>query len=87
MALRRRVGSIGASSFPSRVHKGKTMPGHMGVDKVTVQHLEILKVDKDRNLLVVKGTVPGHNNSYLTVRLSKKKTGKPTQNKDSAGKG
>jgi large subunit ribosomal protein L3 len=69
----RRVGSIGASSFPSRVHKGKTMPGHMGAETVTVQHLKILRVDKDNNLLAVKGTVPGHNNSYLTVKSAKKK--------------
>ncbi len=72
----RRVGSIGASSFPSRVHKGKTMPGHMGAEKVTVQHLTILKVDKDRNLIVVKGTVPGCNNSYLAVKSAKKKVAK-----------
>ena len=69
----RRVGSIGASSFPSRVHKGKTMPGHMGAERVTAQHLEIVRVEKDHNLLVVKGTIPGHNNSYLTVRSAKKK--------------
>jgi len=69
----RQVGSIGASSFPSRVFKGHHMPGHMGVEKTTVQNLRILRVDKDKNLLVVKGTVPGHNNSYLTVRSAKKK--------------
>ena len=71
----RRVGSIGASSFPSRVHKGKTMPGHLGCEKTTVQHLEILRVDKEHNLLVVRGTIPGHNNSYITVKLAKKKVG------------
>ena len=69
----RQVGSIGASSFPSRVFKGHHMPGHMGVEKTTIQNLRILRVDKDKNLLVVKGTVPGHNNSYLTVRSAKKK--------------
>lgn len=68
----RRPGSIGASSFPSRVLKGHHMPGHMGAEKVTVQNLEILKVDKDKNLLVVKGAVPGHKNAYLTVRSAKK---------------
>ena len=73
----RRVGSIGASSFPSRVHKGKTMPGHLGAEKVTTQNLKILRVDKDHDILVVKGTVPGHNNSYLTVKSAKKKTGTP----------
>lgn len=64
----RRVGSIGASSFPSRVHKGKTMPGHMGSDKKTVQNLKIVKVDKDKNLLLVKGPVPGANNGYLIIK-------------------
>ncbi len=68
----RRVGSIGASSFPSRVHKGKTMPGHVGSEKVTVQHIEILSVDVEHNLLAVKGTVPGHNNAYLEIRSPKK---------------
>ena len=82
----RRVGSIGASSFPSRVHRGKTMPGHLGVETVTVQNLEILRVDKDHNLLVIKGTIPGHNNSYLTVHLSKKMPGKPKQEKEKAKK-
>lgn len=70
----RRVGSIGASSFPSRVHRGKTMPGHLGAEKTTVQNLEILHVDKEQNLLVVKGTVPGHNDSYLTVMSAKKRS-------------
>jgi large subunit ribosomal protein L3 len=68
----RRVGSIGASASPSRVLKGQHMPGHMGADKTTIQNLEILKVDTDKNLLAVKGTVPGHNNAYLTVRPAKK---------------
>ncbi len=71
----RRIGSIGASSFPSRVVKGHHMPGHMGAETVTVQNLEIIEVDADKNLLVVKGTVPGHNNSFLTIRQSKKRTG------------
>ena len=78
----RRVGSIGASSFPSRVHKGKTMPGHLGSEKVTIQNIEILRVDKDRNLIAVKGTIPGHNNSYLTMRLAKKKKGKVRQEQE-----
>lgn len=73
----RRVGSIGASSFPSRVFRGKHMPGHMGTDRVTVQNLEIIKVDADKNLLVIKGTVPGHNNAYITVRSSIKRPPAP----------
>ena len=75
----RRVGSIGASSFPSRVHKGKTMPGHLGLEKVTVQNIEIISVDVELNLLTVKGTVPGHNNAYLEVRSAKKIKAKATK--------
>jgi large subunit ribosomal protein L3 len=79
----RQIGSIGASSFPSRVVKGHHMAGHMGQDTITVQNLEVIDVDNDKNLLVVKGTVPGSNNSFLTIRQSKKKTGlakpKPVQ--------
>jgi len=69
----RRVGSIGASSDPSRVFKGKTMAGHMGHDKVTVQNLKVMKVDLANNLLVVKGSVPGHNKAILEIRKSIKK--------------
>lgn len=54
----RTVGSIGAS-FPARIIKGKKMPGRMGADRVTVKNLKIMKVDKDNNLLVIKGAVPG----------------------------
>ena len=52
-------GSLGACSDPSRVFKGKKLPGHYGVDKVTVQNLDLVKVDKERNLLLVRGSVPG----------------------------
>lgn len=69
----RRVGSISASSDPSRVHKGHHLPGRMGGDRVTVQSLEIIKVDKDNNLLVVKGSVTGHTNSFLIINRAKKK--------------
>lgn len=68
----RAPGSIGASSFPSRVHKGKTMPGHMGSEKKTVQNLKVIKVDNGNKLLAVRGAVPGHNNSYLVIREAKK---------------
>ena len=68
----RRPGSIGASSFPSRVFRGQHMPGHLGTEKVTMQNLEIVSVEKDQNILAVKGTVPGHNNSYVIVNSSKK---------------
>jgi large subunit ribosomal protein L3 len=69
----RRVGSIGASSDPSRVVKGKSMPGHMGCDRVTVQNLKVVKVDLANNILVVKGAVPGPKNTILEIRKSIKK--------------
>ena len=64
----RGVGSMGANSDPSRVFKNKHMPGHYGVDKVTIQNLEIVRVDAERNLLLVKGAVPGPNGGLLEVR-------------------
>jgi large subunit ribosomal protein L3 len=72
----RRTGSVGASSDPSRIFKGKTMAGHMGYDNVTVQNLKVMKVDLANNLLVVKGAVPGHKNSLLVIRKSIKKLSK-----------
>jgi large subunit ribosomal protein L3 len=63
----RAPGSVGASSYPSRVFKGVRMAGRMGGDTVKVQNLRVLKVVKDKNLLVVKGAVPGHKNSYLII--------------------
>lgn len=69
----RRVGSIGGSSFPSRVWKGHHLPGRMGNEKKTVQNLEIVKVYKDKNLILVKGPVPGANNTYLEIRAAKKR--------------
>ena len=72
----RAPGSIGASAFPSRVLKGHHLPGHMGNQKVTVQNLEVIKVDKDNNLLVVSGSVPGHRNCFLIIKESKKKKSK-----------
>ena len=64
----RGVGSMGANSDPSRVFKNKHMPGHFGVERVTVQNLEIVKVDEERNLLLIKGAVPGANGGLLLVR-------------------
>jgi len=64
----RAPGSVGASSYPSRVFKGMRMAGRMGTDKVTVQNLKVLKVVADKNLLVIKGCVPGHNNSYVIIQ-------------------
>ena len=64
----RAPGSIGAGSDPSRVFKGMRMAGRMGGKKVTVQNLQVLKVDEEQNLLIVKGAVPGAKNSYVIVR-------------------
>jgi large subunit ribosomal protein L3 len=66
------TGSIGSSSFPSRVFKGMRMSGHMGVDRVTVRNLRVLGVDLDENLLVVEGAVPGHKDGYVLITKSKK---------------
>jgi len=64
----RRPGSIGASSFPSHVWKGMRMGGHMGQDKLTVRNLLVVKVDRENNLLLVKGAVPGPKGGYVLVR-------------------
>ena len=64
----RGVGSMSANSDPSRVFKNKHMPGHYGVERVTVQNLEIVRVDAERNLLLIKGAVPGPNGGLLLVR-------------------
>ncbi len=64
----RAPGSIGASSFPSRVVRGMRMAGHMGADRVTVRNLKVLKVDSDNNLLLVEGAVPGGPNSIVVIR-------------------
>jgi large subunit ribosomal protein L3 len=69
----RRVGSIGASSDPSRVYKGQHMPGHMGMDTVTVQSLRVMRVDADQNLILVKGAIPGHKNGVVVINKSKKR--------------
>ncbi|CAM4092762.1 50S ribosomal protein L3 [Zobellia nedashkovskayae] len=63
----RAPGSIGAASYPARVFKGMKMAGRMGGDRVTVQNLKVLKVVPEKNLLVVKGAVPGHKNAYVTI--------------------
>lgn len=64
----RAPGSIGSSATPGRVFKGLRMAGHMGVDKVTVRNLQILRVDTERNLLLIKGSVPGPNNGLVIIR-------------------
>ena len=64
----RRPGSMGSTSTPGRVFKGKKLPGHMGVEKVTVQNLEVVKVDLDKNAILIKGSVPGNKGSILKIR-------------------
>ena len=64
----RHQGSNGACSSPSRVFKGKGMPGHMGCVKVTVQNLEVVRVDAEKNLLLVKGAVPGPRKAMVTIK-------------------
>ena len=63
----RAAGSIGAASYPARVFKGMRMAGQMGNAKVKVENLQVLKVFLDKNIIVVKGSVPGPNNSYITI--------------------
>jgi large subunit ribosomal protein L3 len=64
----RAPGSIGSSATPGRVYKGIKMAGHMGNSRVTVQNLEVVRVDTDRNLLLIKGSVPGPNKGLVTIR-------------------
>lgn len=71
----RAPGSIGAAATPSRVMKGKKLPGHMGVTRVTASSLEVVKVDADKNLLVVKGSVPGPKGGLLMIREAKRSAG------------
>jgi large subunit ribosomal protein L3 len=68
----RHPGSIGASATPSRVFKGMRMAGHMGNDRVTARHLEVFQSDPERNLLLVKGAVPGDKDGLLLIKKSKK---------------
>ena len=66
----RGLGSMSANSDPSRVFKNKHMPGHYGVERVTIQHLSVVKVDEERSLLLVRGAVPGPNKGLLLIRNS-----------------
>lgn len=68
----RRPGSMGSTSTPGRVFKGKKLPGHMGVQKITIQNLEVVKVDMDKNVLLVKGSVPGPKGAILKIKSSVK---------------
>jgi len=64
---------MGANTDPSRVMKGKGMPGHMGSEQVTVQNLSVVKVDVDNNLIAIKGAVPGPNGGLIVVKSALKK--------------
>ena len=68
----RRPGSMGPTSTPGRVFKGKKLPGHMGVQTVTIQNLDVVKVDLDKNVILVKGSVPGTKGALLKIRPSVK---------------
>ena len=68
----RRPGSMGSTTTPGRVQKGKRLPGHMGVETITIQNLEVVKVDLDKNLILVKGSVPGAKGAILKIKTSVK---------------
>ncbi len=68
----RHAGSNGSASTPSRVFKGKKMPGQMGGDRITIQNLEVVRVDAEKNLILVKGSVPGPKKSLVTIKESVK---------------
>ena len=68
----RRPGSMGPTSTPGRVFKGKKLPGHMGVDTITIQNLDVVKVDMDKNVILVKGSVPGAKGAILKIKTSVK---------------
>ena len=68
----RRPGSMGSTSTPGRVFKGKKLPGHMGVETVTIQNLKVVSVDLDKNVILVKGSVPGNKGAILKIKNSVK---------------
>ena len=68
----RRPGSMGSTSTPGRVFKGKKLPGHMGVNTITVQNLDVVRVDMDKNALLVKGSVPGNKGAILKIKVAVK---------------
>ena len=64
---KRKIGSVG-SAFPQRVIKGRKMPGRMGADRVTVKGLKIIKIDADKNIMAIKGAIPGARGTLLEIR-------------------
>ena len=73
--VHRHVGSIGANTFPAKVFKGKKMAGRWGNERVTVQNLKVVKVDSDRNILLIKGAIPGAKGSLVSVKSAVKVNG------------
>ncbi|MDR1753864.1 MAG: 50S ribosomal protein L3 [Eubacterium sp.] len=71
--VHRHAGSMGACSSPSRIFKGKGMPGHMGVEKVTIQNLKVVKVDTENNLIAIKGAIPGPKGGVVCITNAVKK--------------
>ena len=71
--VHRQVGSMGANSFPARVFPGKKMPGQFGVEQVTIQNLQVARIDTERNLLLIKGAIPGPRGGLVTVREAVKR--------------
>ena len=67
----RAPGSIGMCATPSRVLKGMRLPGHMGVDTVTTKNLELVRIDEDQNIMLIKGAVPGGKNAILRIKAVK----------------
>ena len=81
--VHRHAGSMGSSTDPSRIFKGKNMPGHMGVEQVTVQNLDIVKVDAELNMLVIRGAVPGPKGGLVYVKSTAK--AQPVKKGEGAG--
>ncbi|MCY0993609.1 50S ribosomal protein L3 [Nannocystis sp. ILAH1] len=77
----RHGGSIGCRKTPGRVHRGKRMTGHMGHERVTLQNLEVVKIDAERGLVLVRGPIPGPNNGFVTIRAAVKPAIKAGNNK------
>jgi large subunit ribosomal protein L3 len=71
-----RPGSNGGSSYPSRTFPGKPMAGHMGGERVTMKNLEVVGTDKERNIIYVRGSVPGPNSGYVMIRKQAAKAAK-----------
>lgn len=78
----RKPGSIGASAYPSRVMKGKKLPGQMGHKRVSIKNLTVIEADKEKNLLVVTGAVPGAAGGYLLIKKSKNMMDTPSMGKE-----